>query len=72
MKLSNYIFSKLVNEGIDTVFLVTGGGAMHLNDAIGRTTGLKFVCNQLSLFRSQDRHNHLMPAREFQKHSVLS
>jgi acetolactate synthase-1/2/3 large subunit len=45
MKLSKYIFSKLVNEGIDTVFLVTGGGAMHLNDAIGRTPGLKFVCN---------------------------
>ena len=44
MKLSNYIFSKLVNEGIDTVFVVTGGGAMHLNDAIGRTPGLKFVC----------------------------
>jgi acetolactate synthase-1/2/3 large subunit len=45
MKLSNYIFSKLVTEGIDTVFLVTGGGAMHLNDAIGRTPGLTFVCN---------------------------
>ena len=45
MKLSNYIFSKLVEEGIDTVFLVTGGGAMHLNDSIGRTSGLKFVCN---------------------------
>jgi len=45
MKLSNYIFSKLISEGIDTVFLVTGGGAMHLNDSIGRTPGLKFVCN---------------------------
>jgi len=45
MKLSNYIFSTLVAEGIDTVFLVTGGGAMHLNDAIGRTHGLTFVCN---------------------------
>ncbi len=45
MKLSNYIFSKLVSEGIDTVFLVTGGGAMHLNDSIGRTLGLKFICN---------------------------
>ena len=45
MKLSNYIFSKLVTEGIDTVFLVTGGGAMHLNDAIGRTPGLNFICN---------------------------
>ena len=28
MKLYNYIFSKLVAEGIDTVFLVTGGGAI--------------------------------------------
>jgi acetolactate synthase-1/2/3 large subunit len=45
MKLSNYIFDKLVSFGIDTVFLVTGGGAMHLNDAIARTAGLTFVCN---------------------------
>lgn len=45
MKLSNYIFQTLVNRGLDTVFLVTGGGAMHLNDAIGRVKGLKFVCN---------------------------
>lgn len=45
MKLSNYIFSYLKNKGIDTVFLVTGGGAMHLNDAVGRVEGLKFVCN---------------------------
>ncbi|HEX8333112.1 MAG TPA: thiamine pyrophosphate-binding protein [Segetibacter sp.] len=45
MKLSNYIFSYLLDKGIDTVFLVTGGGAMHLNDTIGRLQGLKFVCN---------------------------
>lgn len=45
MKLSNYIFSTLKSKGIDTVFLVTGGGAMHLNDAIGRVEGLHFVCN---------------------------
>jgi acetolactate synthase-1/2/3 large subunit len=45
MKLSNYIFTTLVEMGVDTVFLVTGGGAMHLNDAIGRNSGLKFVCN---------------------------
>jgi acetolactate synthase-1/2/3 large subunit len=44
-KLSNYIFSYLKSQGLDTVFLVTGGGAMHLNDAIGRVKGLKFVCN---------------------------
>ncbi len=45
MKLSNYIFQTLRDKGLDTVFLVTGGGAMHLNDAIGRVDGLKFVCN---------------------------
>jgi acetolactate synthase I/II/III large subunit len=45
MKLSNYIFETLKAKGLDTVFLVTGGGAMHLNDAIGRTEGLKFICN---------------------------
>lgn len=45
MKLSNYIFSYLKDKGIDTVFLVTGGGAMHLNDAIGRVEGLKYICN---------------------------
>src|SRR4051812_10427653 len=45
MKLSNYIFQTLVDKGLDTVFLVTGGGAMHLNDAIGRTKGLQFLCN---------------------------
>lgn len=45
MKVSNYIFSTLKSKGIDTVFLVTGGGAMHLNDSIGRTEGLTYVCN---------------------------
>lgn len=33
MKLSNYVASRLVEEGIRQVFTVTGGGAMHLNDA---------------------------------------
>jgi acetolactate synthase-1/2/3 large subunit len=45
MKLAIYIFEYLKSKGIDTVFLVTGGGAMHLNDAIGRVEGIKFICN---------------------------
>ena len=32
IKLSNYVAQFLVEHGIDTVFTVTGGGAMHLND----------------------------------------
>jgi len=36
IKLSDYIIQFLVNNGIKTVFMVTGGGAMHLNDSIGK------------------------------------
>ncbi|MCI8577761.1 MAG: thiamine pyrophosphate-binding protein [Lachnospiraceae bacterium] len=41
IKVSNYIAAKLVEEGITQVFTVTGGGAMHLNDALGHEPGLK-------------------------------
>ena len=43
MKLSDYVFSKLSEWGARHVFLVTGGGAMHLNDSIG-TSGLRYIC----------------------------
>ena len=40
IKVSNYIAQKLVEAGISQVFTVTGGGAMHLNDALGHQPGL--------------------------------
>ncbi|HEV2213996.1 MAG TPA: thiamine pyrophosphate-binding protein, partial [Terracidiphilus sp.] len=43
MKLSDYVFDRLHEWGARHVFLVTGGGAMHLNDSVG-TSGLSFVC----------------------------
>lgn len=43
MKLSDYVFHRLREWGAQHVFLVTGGGAMHLNDSIA-TSGLKYVC----------------------------
>jgi acetolactate synthase I/II/III large subunit len=43
MKLSDYIFGQLREWGARHVFLVTGGGAMHLNDSIGRS-GLAYTC----------------------------
>jgi acetolactate synthase I/II/III large subunit len=43
MKLSDYIFNQLREWGARHVFLVTGGGAMHLNDSIGRS-GLSYTC----------------------------
>ena len=45
MKVSNYISQKLVDFGITQVFTVTGGGAMHLNDALGHQEGLTCLYN---------------------------
>lgn len=39
-KLANYISQYLVDAGINRTFTVTGGGAMHLNDALGHQTGM--------------------------------
>ncbi len=39
-KVSDYIAKRLVELGITQVFTVTGGGAMHLNDALGHEEGL--------------------------------
>ena len=45
IKLSNYIAKKLVEFGIKDGFCVVGGGAMHLNDALGHQEGLKLTYN---------------------------
>lgn len=45
IKLAKYISEFLVNNNIDTCFMVTGGGAMHLDDAIGHQEGIHCVFN---------------------------
>lgn len=46
IKVSDFIFKHLVEKhNIHHCFLVTGGGAMHLNDSIGHTEGLTYICN---------------------------
>src|SRR6266542_5549330 len=44
MKLSDYVFRVVADSGVKHVFLVPGGGAMHLNDSLSRS-GIDFVCN---------------------------
>lgn len=39
-RLADYAADFLVNKGISDCFMVTGGGAMHLNDALGHKEGL--------------------------------
>ncbi|MFM8270510.1 MAG: thiamine pyrophosphate-binding protein [Pseudomonadota bacterium] len=42
-RVADYVAEKLAEAGIKHVFMVTGGGAMHLNDAFGRCKGLEYV-----------------------------
>jgi acetolactate synthase-1/2/3 large subunit len=43
MRVADCIAERLAAVGLEHVFMVTGGGAMHLNDAFGRSS-LQVVC----------------------------
>ena len=45
MKLSDYVVQFIAEQGVKHVFLVTGGGAMHLNHSLGMETRIQAVCN---------------------------
>lgn len=45
IKLSKYIAEYMVQQGVKHNFTVTGGGAMHLNDAFGHQEGLHCIYN---------------------------
>jgi acetolactate synthase I/II/III large subunit len=45
IKVSDYIAQRVAGLGVGHVFLVTGGGAMHLDDSFGRRDDLALVCN---------------------------
>lgn len=45
MKLSQFVADYLAKAGLSHVFLLTGGGAMHLNDAFGKHPELTVVYN---------------------------
>lgn len=45
MRIADYIFKYLNEEAkVDTIFMVTGGGAMFLNDAVGQNKNLRYIC----------------------------
>lgn len=44
-RLADYVADFLVSHGVTDVFSVVGGGAMHLNDALGHKKGLKVTYN---------------------------
>lgn len=45
IKAAQYIADFLVEKGVEHMFTVTGGGAMHLNDAFGHKEGLACIYN---------------------------
>jgi acetolactate synthase I/II/III large subunit len=44
IKLSDYIAARLADWGVRHLFMVTGGGAMHLNDSFGKESRIQYVC----------------------------
>ncbi len=45
IRLADYVAEFLVNKGVTDCFSVVGGGAMHLNDALGHKDGLTVTYN---------------------------
>lgn len=45
VKLSDYVIRRVADAGVKHVFLLPGGGAMHLNDSLGKCRDIEYVCN---------------------------
>lgn len=45
IKLSDYVVKKLEKAGVKDVFMISGGGAMHLNDSFGKSKEISYYCN---------------------------
>jgi len=45
IQVADYVVDSLVENGITDLFLVSGGGIMHLLDAVGRNPRMRYVCN---------------------------
>lgn len=44
IKLSDYVIKRLEETGANHMFMLPGGGAMHLNDSLGNSKKIRFVC----------------------------
>lgn len=45
MLVSDYLFTRIAELGVRCVFMVPGGGSMHMVDALGRSPKLSFLAN---------------------------
>ena len=44
IKLSNYVMNFVADLGVKRVFMLPGGGCMHLVDSLGRHPDLEYEC----------------------------
>ena len=60
VKLSDYVFEFVKNQGVKHVFMLPGGGAMHLNDSVGKTQGIEYICtlHEQSAAIAADAYSH--------------
>ncbi|MBN3493424.1 thiamine pyrophosphate-binding protein [Vibrio neptunius] len=45
MRVADYVANFLAEKGANTVYMLSGGGMMHLIDAVGKCPDLSYVCN---------------------------
>ena len=44
IKVSDFIVKKLLEIGVKHVFMISGGGAMHLVDSVGKNSQIQYIC----------------------------
>jgi acetolactate synthase-1/2/3 large subunit len=45
IKVTDYIVKRLEEYNVRHAFMITGGGAMHLNDSFGASKSIRYICN---------------------------
>lgn len=46
IKVSDYVIQRLEELNVGHMFMLPGGGAMHLNDSLGKSKKIRYVCGQ--------------------------
>lgn len=44
IKVTDWIIKWLEDYGVKYIFMVVGGGSIHINDSIGKSTKIKYIC----------------------------
>lgn len=61
MNVSEYIFDYYNKKGVDTVFMITGGQAMYLDDAVAKNKNYSVIChhNEQACTMSADAYGRI-------------